>query len=448
MRRIAGVFLVSSLVTAQQPSRDIALTVPAGAPLRLYLTERIPKRLNAPVRAKLLSPLYAFDREVVPIGTEVLGTVTSLPGVSRAVRTKAMLGGDFTPLHNAEVKFTTLKLADGREMPIETVESAGLSSIYPVKPPKARKQTIKEQISDRIAEFKSIPSLVRAPGKKDMLTDFLWGKLPYHPQYVHSRTRFDAELARPLSFGASAIPSSSLAKLGSQPADDAIVHAHLVTSLDSKTATVGQPIQAVLDAPLFSAAHELILPEGTHVGGTVVMARKAGWFHHAGRLRFTFENVQLAPEALALIPSASEENSVRSPRLLHFRTQAILKAAESGGVPVKVDGEGGVRAADPATRFLGVALAVLGAVRSGPGDSDRSTNGTTTQDRNSGGRALGGGTGFGLIGTLAAEFSTNVSLGFGYYGLARTVYFSIIDRGPETEFQRNAAIDIGFNSRK
>jgi hypothetical protein len=39
-------------------------------------------------------------------------------------------------------------------------------------------------------------------------------------------------------------------------------------------------------------------------------------------------------------------------------------------------------------------------------------------------------------------------MAFGYYGLARSVYFTVIARGPEAEFNRNAAIDIGFSVRK
>src|SRR5258708_27027646 len=97
MKRIAGLSLLPVwLALAQEPSRNVPLTVPAGTPLRLYLTKRIPKRLNAPVQAKMLAPLYAFDREVIPAGTQVFGTVTRLRAVPTAERAKAMMGGDFT----------------------------------------------------------------------------------------------------------------------------------------------------------------------------------------------------------------------------------------------------------------------------------------------------------------------------------------------------------------
>src|ERR1700730_6946964 len=141
-KRLAELSLLSvGLALAQEPSRNVPLTAAAGTPPRLYLTKRIPKRLNAPVQAKMLAPLYAFDREVIPAGTEVFGTVTRLQAVPTGERAKAIMSGDFTPLHLAEVRFTSMRLPDGRQIPIDTVESAELNSVFPSKPPKPRKQS-------------------------------------------------------------------------------------------------------------------------------------------------------------------------------------------------------------------------------------------------------------------------------------------------------------------
>src|SRR5258705_6414123 len=141
MKYIAGLSLLSvALALAQDPFREVPLIVPAGTPLRLYLTKRIPRRLNAPVEAKMLAPLFAFDREVIPAGTEVFGTITRLQNVPRGERTKAMMSGDFTPLHLAEVRFTSMRLPDGRQIPIDTLESVELNSLFPSKPPKPPKQ--------------------------------------------------------------------------------------------------------------------------------------------------------------------------------------------------------------------------------------------------------------------------------------------------------------------
>src|SRR6478672_8864674 len=117
-----------------QASKLVPLTVDAGAPLRVYLTKRLTKRLNEPVHAKLIEPIFAFDREVIPAGTEVLGRVSRLVPASKFHRTMAIIGGDFTPLHQARVEFTTLTLPDGRQMALHTVETAPLTSIYSPKP--------------------------------------------------------------------------------------------------------------------------------------------------------------------------------------------------------------------------------------------------------------------------------------------------------------------------
>src|SRR5258707_10019935 len=244
IKRIARLSLLSvGLALAQELSRNVPLTVPAGTPLRLYLTKRISKRLNAPVQAKMLVPLYAFDREVIPAGTEVFGTVTRLRAVPTGERTKAMMSGDFAPMHLAEVRFTLMRLPDGRQIPIDTVESAELNSSFPLKPPKPRKQNgqspndgtlgngtqiVKDQIDARVSAFKSIPDVVRGPGKKDKLEEFLWAKLPYHPQFVRARTRFDAELRGSLDFGSATVTQNSLTLLGSQPSGESTVHARLV----------------------------------------------------------------------------------------------------------------------------------------------------------------------------------------------------------------------------
>src|SRR5579864_2928187 len=258
-----------------EPQQSIPLAVAAGVPLRLYLPKRIPKKGGAPVEAKLLETVYAFDREVIPAGAQVLGHVSRLEPVSKFQRAKAVLGGDFTPLHNADVEFTSVRLQDGREIPLVTEENIGLNSIFSPrlaskKPPKPQKnpsgvlgtgkQKIQDQINYQLDRVKSIPDLVRGPNKMERLSDYLMAKLPYHPQYVRNGTRFDAELRNPLAFGSEPVTRSSLSLLGSQPAPGSIVRARLVTSLDSSLSTQGQAVDAVLSQPLFSPDHKLILP--------------------------------------------------------------------------------------------------------------------------------------------------------------------------------------------
>ncbi len=245
--------------------QSIPLTIPAGVPLRLYLTKRVPKRMDALVEAKLAEPVYSFDREVIPSGTQAIGHVSRLESVSKWQRVRAILGGDFTPLHVAQIYFTSLRLADGREIQLQTVPSEGLNSLLPLRPPKKRiqnpqdangivatsKQQIMDQADAQIDRIKSLPDLVRGTDKKEWLSDYFMSRLPYHPQYVRSRTRFDTELAAPLNFGSEAVAPGAMTLLGSQPAAGSVVHARLLTALDSRNSTQGQKVQAVLERRCF-----------------------------------------------------------------------------------------------------------------------------------------------------------------------------------------------------
>ena len=466
---ITALCLISAMTMSAQDQvsntpQNVPLTIPVGVPLRLYLTKRVSKRSNAPVEARLLTALYAFDREVIPAGTRVIGHVGRVYPVSKWERTRAVLGGDFTPLHVAPFEFTSLQLPDGSTLPLHTVGSPGLGSLVPLIPQKAQqlaasnssgglvakgKQKARDQITSQMAFVKSIPAIVRAPGKKEWLYDFLMSKLPYHPQYVRSRTRVDAELIDPLNFGSATMTQDSLKSLGSQPAADSIAHVRLLTPLDSASSQPGQKIEALLEQPLFSADHKLVLPEGTRLVGSVVVAHRARWFHRGGRLRFSFREVNL-PEQMTQLKLNSTADSPSQTREdpLQFRTRGSVKAVESDKAPLKVDEEGGVQPKESKTRFLGPAVALLVASRAADNDPIRGPNGAITgHSSNIGGRTLGGGMGFGLIGTIAAQTSHLASTALGYYGLAWSVYSTLIARGTEVQFGKNAVLDISFNAR-
>jgi hypothetical protein len=450
-------------ITAQQ----VPLVVPAGVPLRLYLSRRVPKKAGAPVEAKVLDPVYAFDRQVIPAGAVVRGRVAQVKAVSKGDRMRAIFGGDFTPLHTAPIEFTTLVMPDGREMPLRTAENAGLNSIYSPHPARkhktaapqntgvlgAGKQKAQDAIQAQMDRVRSIPSMVRGPDKKDMVEDYLMAKLPYHPQYVRKGTRFDVELLDPLSFGSEAVAPGSLAQAGTQPPADSVGHARLVTVLDSASSKPGEAVEAVLAAPVFSADHKLILPEGTRLEGTVVAARRARWFHRAGRLRFNFKEIELPEEVVRLQETAPVAAPVADPRpaqeTLKVRTEANLQAAESTGkTPLKVDSEGGVQAKESKTRFLAAAAALMVARNAGDNDAIRNSNHQVVgQSQNVGGRTIGGGFGFGLLGMGIAQSSRWVGAAFGYYGMAWSVFSTVIARGSEVQFGKDAMVDVRFDTR-
>jgi hypothetical protein len=443
-------FLFGTYGTAQR----IDLTVPTGAPLRVYLTKRLPKRLDEPVQARLIEPLFAFDREVAPAGSSLVGKIVRLDPVSKMMRASAILGGDFTPLHQAEVQFTTLVLPGGREVPLQTIETVGLNSIFVVSPPKkakkqstpntgvlgTAKQTARDQINAQLsARTQGVIDLVRGPDKKERLIDFLVMKLPYHPQWVRKGTRFDPELSSPLQFGETAIEPAALRLLASQPPADTVVHARLITPLNSLTATQGEKVEALLTQPLFAPNHQLILPEGARLSGAVTMVHRARWFHRGGQLRFNFQNIDLPP-GVTLPQFVAKRPVIKAP--------AQLDGAESGSkATLKVDSEGTAKATESKTRFLAPALALLVASRAADNDAGKHTA-SGTGEPNVSGRTLGGGLGFGLVGSLLAQKSPTFGKAMGYYGLAWSVYLNIVARGQEVEFGKNAVVDIRFGAHK
>jgi hypothetical protein len=447
-------FSASALLAADEDNLRISIQVPPGAPLRVYLTRRLPKRLGAPVVARVMEPVFAFDREVVPAGTIAQGTVSRVRPASRWQRVRAILNGDFTPLRSAEVEFTSLTLPGGRTLATHTVQAPAMNSFYtePPKNPKRHKsqpqnqnggilgtvkQTARDQVNGAInARTRGIADIVRAPNKKEKLVDFLWSKLPYHPQYYRRGTRFDAPLRDSLQFGVATIRSVDIAAPGSQPRPDSVVRVRLLTALDSASAKPGEPVQAVVAAPLFSPEHKLVLPEGTQLTGMVVLARKARSFHRAGQLRFNFQKMDLPPELANLRPPAP------------IGTQASVAAAEGNGTtPIQVDSEGGVQAKESKTRFIAPVISLMLASRAADNDAGHHHDAGASGDPNIGGRTLGGGLGFGMLGSALAQSSRYVGMAFGYYGLAWSVYSAVVARGGEVQFDKNAMMDIKFGAR-
>jgi hypothetical protein len=124
-------------------------------------------------------------------------------------------------------------LPNGKKLPLHTVQTIGLNSIY-TEPSKNKKktapqnpnngtlgtakQTMKEKIQQAInGRSGGFTDIVRGPNKKEKLVDFPWAKLPYHPQYMRRGTRFDAPLQDAMQFGTESVKMSDLAALGSQP---------------------------------------------------------------------------------------------------------------------------------------------------------------------------------------------------------------------------------------
>ncbi len=438
--------------TAVTKGVPMHLRVEAGTPLRLYITHRVWYRANETVDAKFAEPVWAFDRIVIPAGTIVQGRVTDLDPVPGMERARAIVGGDFTPLKRAQIEFMSLTLPDGRTMQLETQSSLGLNTIYvpghakkastaakssPSKVNRAQqflKQEAQSQLSSR---SRGIFDFIRGPNKREWVENFLLSKLPYHPQWYRAGTRFDAVLKQPLEFADVTIPPEELAAVGTAPPPDAVAQMRILSDLSSADAHIGDSMEGVLSEPLFSNAHKLVLPEGTRLAGKITLARPARFLHRGGQLRFAIQNVQTPTVAAFENTEAASLNGRTEP------AQAQLTAVEADPGAIKVDPEGTAKATESKSRLLRPAIAALIATKSMDNDAGKQTA-TGTGSANPSGRALGGFSGFGLLGMAAARGPRQIGIGLGFYGLAWSVYSNVISRGREVTFEKNTAMAVRF----
>lgn len=458
---IAGLIsLVAPTVPAQvtgvpNPTFPVHLKVESGTPLRLYITHRVSYSLGESVEAKLIQPIWAYDRVVIPAGTIFQGSVANLEPVPKMLRAQAIVRGDFTPLKQAQISFTSLRLPDGRMLPLRTNECSGLGTIYvePKPPKKAKKQKAGSARSNGIRQFlvrqaenqanarsRGLFDFVRGPNKREWVEDFLWSKLPYHPQWYRARTRFDAVLSAPLDFGTENVAFSEIASPETPVRPDAVGEMTILDTFSSSDAKVGDPMYGVLSAPLFTPEHKLLFPQGTRLSGRITLTQRARMFHRGGKLRFAIEEIQ-APEEGA---SAALGRVVYAKHPQH--TDAQLAAMEADPKAVKVDSEGTATAKESKTRLLRPAVAALVAVKTLDEDAGKQTA-SGGGSANLGGRSLGGFSGFGLFGTAAARWGPP-ALGqtLGFYGLAWSVYSTVVSRGNDVTFEKNAAVAIRFGS--
>jgi hypothetical protein len=415
----------------------IRLVVEKGAPLWLALAKPLPaKHAGETVEARLVEPIYAFDRIVVPAGTQVLGRVTKVEPVSRQVRERAILAGDFTPLRNAQIEFDTLIFKDGKRVPMQTKVSAGLPDVVHLESASAAAQKHQSQVS-QVADLakqeikarrQEAMDAIKGPGKMKRIKARALAMLPYHSQTMPAGTRFDAELFAPLDFGTAQCPAQDLVKIGSSEPPVGVVHARLITPLSSATAQRGEPVEAIISQPMYTADHHLILPEGSRLEGTVLQAAPARRMNRTGSLRFTFHRA-LPPSGM---PQTVEGN--------------LSGVAANRDDHIKLDAEGGAHATHPKSGYVIPVLDVMLASSTLDGLDHHAHLEHRHYDGPNPGRAATGGIGFGLIGTVAALSSHVAAVGFGFWGAGWGVYNHFIARGTEVVFPMDTPMEITLSS--
>ncbi|HLJ24612.1 MAG TPA: hypothetical protein VKT71_10940 [Candidatus Acidoferrales bacterium] len=430
------------------PPTVIPLEVPAGTPLPVVLdTEVRIRKTGQPIRGKIAEPVYAFDKLVVPAGSEVDGSVTQIGGVPKLKRVMAALDGNFSPTRDVRITFDQLLLPDGRRIPLRTEVSPASQGVLqfaaaadPNDSGKEKKKgattvaadKVNEKVSEKKTEvrreWETAKAQIAAPGKMHRLKRIAIAELPVHPQYFEAGTRFNAEIVDPLNFGNEEVTPEKIRMVGTAPPSGSIIHALLATPLDSSSTQKGAEVDAVMTEPLF-ADSQLILPEGTVLKGSVLQVQPARRLHRNGQLRIVFH--QVAP------PKSAEQ-----------QVEASLEGVEvKDDQNLSLDSEGGAQATTPKTRYLTTGISIALAAASMTPDADAGASGQSFGEI--GGRAANGASGFRLIGFVmaAAIRSRPVASGFGAYGAGMSVYGNFLSRGHDVVYPKDTAMAIGFGSR-
>jgi hypothetical protein len=441
----AAATLPGQTLSSSEPSLTEHLIVPEGAPLRVILTGKVRFKREEPVRARLVEPVYAFDREVLPAGTEVTGHITGFKNAASWVRITSMAGGNFTPLREPQLTFDALVLKGGKSIPIQTSVSPGADTVVRFnagasEEKKSRIATATEAARQQIdAKKRAVINAIKGPGKMDRVKAEMWSFAPWHPQFLPAASRFNAKLQAPLDLGDVSIPLSELAQLGTEPAPDSIVAARLIPSLDSRTASHGTEVDSLVTRPLFSADNHLIFPEGSRLTGNVVQAQEARHWHRTGKLAFMFTRLQL-PEALAHqvdAPAAQE---------LEGRLDGVEVNTKEGAV--QLDEEGGAAGDSSKKRFIMPAITMVLAMNGSEGPEPVRVHHIPTgaYRNNYGPRLISGGIGFGLIGSAMGRLLGPAGPVLGFYGAGRSAYSNIVARGPEVTFPADTPIEIRLSN--
>jgi hypothetical protein len=423
-------------------------SIPAGVPLRVELEKSYHMRVGTQIEGHLTEPVYLVDHVVLPQDSKVFGSITGKHSVTRKVRAAAMFNGDLTPLKEADVTFNEVQTPDGRQFQIETDATERTTSVVRMssedaKPPR---RSLGQQIAAAFRWTKNQTiGAVKAPHKADALRQMLYKEVPFHPQEVWVGTQYDANLLKPLELqGQPAVEHVPAAEL-SELKLSGTIEARLLDPVDSATAKPGTPVEAVLTQPLFeeeatelvervslpatpgASAIEatsqtsprkqhklLVLPEGTHLIGTVVQAKAAGMFGRNGSLRLSFRKVEL--------PQGDERV-----------VQGQMTAAEGIKADhIQLDNEGGAKATNGVARFLTpVSLGSLASVE-GTGSSlireAMASNGLNALTE--------------VLGTAIS--SAGLINGFGYYEAGKVIFDQWIGRGHDVTFARNTRIEIAL----
>ena len=419
----------------------LPLTVPSGTPIKVALDREVRIReVGQPIQGKTTEPVYAFDKLLIPVGTPVNGKVSAIDAVPKAIRTLQAMNANFSPVRAVHVQFDELVMSDGRRVTIETVASPapdGVLRFVPANEKARNTNKVQDAAEKKVSATRQqirqtwadLQKQIHAPGKMHKLKRLAIAQLPLHPQYIDLGASFNADLEQPLNFGTESVNPEALINVGAPPPSGSVVHARLLTPLNSSTSRKGDPVEALITEPLVASDH-LILPEGSVIRGSVMQVQPARRLARNGQLRILFHEV--AP------PSGVQQKVVTS----------LEGVAVSKGEHLKLDAEGGAQVTTPRTRYLTTGIQVMLAAASAHPDEDRDLHGNGGGDV--GGGAANGASGFRFVGMIVGAFAQSrvVASGFGAYGAASSIYYHFLARGRDVVYPKDMAMVIGLGARE
>lgn len=430
--RLAALTLFPALLAAARAQTlPHTVTLPAGTPIAVSISDHRPMRAGESLITRTLYPIYAANILVLPAGTAVTGTVISLHP-NHAARIDARLGGDFTPLRQPVVRFTALVLPSGETIRITTGTATDGAPIYQVVAPPPRQGGLVRQGYNRLRQrARDTVAVATGPDKADRAKQFLYSQLPYHPQRIQKGTSWTVETDAPITFTENVPPASPVAKTvpeatppttshsdparpGSAPDPKPwIVKAYLVHSITSATAQPGQPIRATVAEPIFDRDGNLAVPQGSMLSGTITQARHSRSFGRAARLRFRFTQLTSPDQAAQAVRTSLTQVDSNTPNSLVMTREGEVKPKPRDKIAIPL---------------------LLAALAAQPFDQEHGHD----QLRKAGEASNSLGIlGF-IVGTAAQQ--ANVAAGIGFYGAALSLYQRLIRRGPEVAFARDTRI--------
>jgi hypothetical protein len=383
------------------------------------------RKVGEPITGRVMQPVYVFDHLVIPVGTVATGRISAIDPVPGRTRTLSALNANFTPSHKLAVVFDELILPAGRHLDLHATIVPGSGQVIRlVIADEHKKNVVKDAAAQKMdqarAQWNNAMKQVESPGRMHLVTRYAVAQLPVHPQYINAGTLYSAELMQPLDFGSESVSSDTLSAIGTQPPPGSLVHAVLLTPLNSATTLKSADVEAELSQPLVDQGR-LILPAGTHLRGSVLQVRPARHLHRNGQLRIVFREVVLPNGAVQTVDT---------------RLQGIQSDSADNA---QLDSEGGTKSTSSKTRYLStgasVGLALIGSGgRNDVGDASP---------------IAGGATGFKLIGLIVgiAFRSHNYGILMSAYGGSRSIYNNFLGMGRNIVFPKDTVMEIGFGNR-